>query len=372
MSMENFEYYEVLGIPRDATITQIKKAYRKLALKYHPDRNPGDKEAEEMFKRINEAYGVLGDEEKRALYDHYGKAGLERGGGGSGFSQSTMDDIMDIFNSMFGGDFGARRGKTKSRGTYALDIELELELDFHEAIFGCEKELAIAYKVPCESCEGKKGKSQTCDYCDGHGQVVMRQGFVQFAQTCPKCHGEGSIITKPCGSCGAKGYKTRKESFKVIIPEGIDTGHRLRVSGRGNKAPNGSRGDLHLYFYVKEDEHFIRDGSDIYIEVPLFFTQAILGTTITIPSLRGELELKLPQGVKDKAQFLFENEGVADVHTGKRGRLIAQIKIIYPTKLTPKQRELLEELDESFGAGGKPHKSTFEDIFDRIKGWFTK
>ena len=369
MEMESFEYYEVLGVSKDATLAEIKKAYRKLALKYHPDRNPGDKEAEEMFKRINEASAILSADEKRALYDRYGKSGLE---GGSGFSQSTMDDIMDIFNSMFGSDFGSRRKHRQGGGNYALDIELELELEFNEAIFGCEKEPEIHYKEPCRSCGGQRGESKVCDYCDGHGQIVMRQGFVQFAQTCPKCQGEGYIITKECKSCGAKGYEVKSERLSVTIPEGIDTGHRLRVSGRGNVAPNGHRGDLYLYFYVKEDEHFVRDGNNVYIEVPIFFTTAILGGTVIIPSLRGELELKVPQGVKDKAQFIFENEGVADVHTGKRGKLIAQVKIIYPTKLTTKQRELLEELDESFGATGKPHKSTFESVFERIKGWFAK
>jgi molecular chaperone DnaJ len=373
--MQEVDYYEVLQVSRDSTGAEIKKAYRKLALKYHPDKNPGDKEAEEKFKLINEAYQVLSDEEKRAIYDRYGKAGLE-GQGGGGFSQASMDDIMDIFNSMFGGGFssgfGGRTRRDPSR-KYALDFEIELQLAFHEAVFGCEKKLDVKYKQPCHACRGtgaKDGKLQTCDYCGGQGQVVMRQGFMTFAQECPKCHGSGKRITETCPECGGKGYHIAEEQVTINIPAGIDTGNRLRVPGHGNEDANGRRGDLYVTFYVEEDEHFVRHGNDVYIEVPVFFTQAILGESITIPALRGELELKLHKGTKDREQFVFEGEGIPDVHTGRKGRLIAQVKLVMPKKLNDEQKELLYKLQESFGIESHPHKSTFESAFEKIKSWF--
>jgi molecular chaperone DnaJ len=373
--MQEVDYYEVLQVSRDSTGAEIKKAYRKLALKYHPDKNPGDKEAEEKFKLINEAYQVLSDEEKRAIYDRYGKAGLE-GQGTGGFSQASMDDIMDIFNSMFGGGFSSGFGGRTRRDPsqkYALDFEIELQLAFHEAVFGCEKKLHVQYKRPCIACQGtgaKEGKLHTCDYCGGQGQVVMRQGFMTFAQECPKCHGSGKRIGEACPECHAKGFLVAEEDVTIKIPPGIDTGNRLRVAGHGNEAPNGTRGDLYVTFYVEEDEHFIRHGNDIYIEVPVFFTQAILGETITIPALQGELELKLHKGTKDKEQFIFEEEGIPDVHTGRKGRLIAQVKLILPKKLNDEQKLLLQKLQESFGVESHPHKSTFESAFEKIKSWF--
>ena len=377
--MTELDYYEVLEVNRECSGAELKKSYRKLAMKYHPDRNPDDNEAEEKFKQINEAYQVLSDDEKRSLYDRYGKAGLEGQGMGGGFGSTSMDDIMDIFNSMFGGSggFGGFGGFGQARRDpgqkYALDFEIELPLKFNEAVFGCEKEIDITYKVPCEECEGtgaKEGKLETCDYCGGHGQVVMRQGRMQFAQTCPKCHGEGRKVAEKCPSCNGKGYQTKEETITINIPAGVDSGNRLRAQGHGNLAKNGRRGDLYLTFIVEEDENFIRNGNDIYIEVPVFFTQAILGETIAIPTLDGETELELKQGTKDKEQYIFEEEGVADVHSGRRGRLIAQIKMVLPKKINDEQRELLEKLQESYGVESRPHKSTFESAFNRVKSWF--
>jgi len=376
--MTEMDYYEILEVSRDCTGAELKKAYRKLALKYHPDRNPDDKEAEEKFKLINEAYQVLSDDEKRALYDRYGKAGLQGQGAGGGFGDASMDDIMDIFNSMFGGGggFGGGFGRSARRDPsqkYALDFEMELPLKFNEAVFGCEKKIDITYKTYCRDCSGtgaKDGKLTTCDYCGGQGQVMMRQGFMTFTQECPKCHGIGRKIEQKCHTCHGKGYETKEETVTIKIPAGVDTGNRLRVQGYGNEAKNGQRGDLYLTFYVEEDEHFVRNGNDVYIEVPVFFTQAILGETITIPALQGELELTLKQGTKDREQFVFEGEGVADVHSGRKGRLIAQVKMILPKKINDEQRQLLEQLQESYGVESKPHKSTFESAFERVKSWF--
>lgn len=373
--MTEIDYYEILEVSKGCSGAELKKSYRKLAMKYHPDRNPDDKEAEEKFKQVNEAYQVLSDEEKRAIYDRYGKAGLEGQGMGGGFGSANMDDIMDIFNSMFGGGgFGGFGSAKRDPGQkYGLDFEIELPLKFEEAIFGCEKKIDIRYKTPCGDCNGtgaKDGKLDTCDYCGGQGQVVMRQGMMQFAQTCPKCHGQGQKAAELCPSCEGEGYTYKEDTITVNIPAGVDSGNRLRAQGYGNESRSGARGDLYLTFIVEEDEHFIRNGNDIYIEVPVFFTQAILGEVITIPTLDGETELELKQGTKDKEQFIFENEGVVDVHGGRKGRLIAQVKMILPKKISDEQRELLEKLQESYGVESKPHKSTFETAFDRVKSWF--
>ncbi len=375
-TMTEMDYYEILEVSRTCSGSELKKSYRKLAMKYHPDRNPDDKEAEEKFKLLSEAYEVLKDDQKRAIYDQYGKAGLEgRGMGGFGGSQN-MDDIMDMFNSMFGGGFGGGRGQRRQANQkYNLDFEIELPLKFNEAVFGCEKKIDIKYKVPCNECRGtgaENGKLETCDYCNGQGQVVMKQGFMSFAQTCPKCYGDGQKVSAKCGACSGRGYHEEPDTITINIPAGVDTGNRLRAQGYGNEAQNGQRGDLYLTFNVAEDEHFIRDGLNIYIEVPVFFTKAVLGETITIPSLDGELELDLKTGTKDKEQFVFRDEGVKDVHGGGKGNLIAQVKIVYPKRLNDEQKELLIKLQESFGVESKPHTSTFESTFEKVKGWFKK
>ena len=374
--MTEFDYYEILEVSRDCSGAELKKSYRKLAMKYHPDRNPDDKAAEDKFKQINEAYQALSDEEKRAIYDRYGKEGLNRQGGG-GFG-GGMDDMMDIFNSMFGGSgggFGGGFGRSKRDPSqkYTLDFEMELKLAFNEAVFGCEKKIDISYKTSCDTCKGtgaKDGKLDTCDYCNGQGQVVMRQGPMTFAQTCPKCKGEGKKVITNCPKCNGKGYKSIDETITINIPAGVDSGNRLRVQGYGNEDKHGRRGDLYLTFLVEDDENFVRNGSDIYMEIPVFFTQAILGDTIKIPSLDGELELELKPGTKDKEHFIFNGEGVADVHSGRKGRLIAQVQLKLPKKLTDTQRELLIQLQESFGLESTPHKNTLDGVFDRVKSWF--
>ncbi len=376
--MLDIDYYELLEITKDADKSTIKKAYRKMAMKYHPDKNPGDNEAEERFKAVNEAYQVLSDEEKKALYDRYGKQGLEgHGRGHSGFS-GGFDDLGSIFEEMFGqsgfGGFGGGRSRQRKTYNYNLDIGVELKVEFNEAVFGCKKDVIYKYKTACDSCKGtgaKDGKLATCKTCAGQGQVHTRQGFMTFAQTCPSCHGSGEAAADKCKKCDGNGYEEKEEKFKVDIPEGVNNGNRIRVSNKGNIAPDGSRGDLYLQINVKEDKHFIRHEDDIYIEVPLFFTQVALGDTITIPGLRGELSLEIPQGAKDKEQFKFKNEGVKSVQGRGKGDLIVQIKIQYPKKINEKQKELLEKLQESFGIESKPHESNFESMFDKVKSWFS-
>ena len=374
--MEELCYYEVLQVSKDATTTEIKKAYRKLALKYHPDKNPGDKEAEEKFKIVSEAYAVLSDDEKRQIYDTYGKEGLT-GNASRGFGGGGMDDIMDIFNSMFGDSFGfgsqGGRAQRASSMPYPLDVELEIDLEFNEAIFGTDKEIEVSYKEPCKTCKGtgaKDGKLSTCDYCGGQGQVVMRQGFMTFAQECPKCEGKGKVAKEACPDCKGIGGIVKHEKVTINIPAGIDAGNRLRVPAKGNKDNHGRRGDLYLHFDIKEDEHFVRDGNDIYIEVPVFFTQLLLSEEIEVPSLEGSLSIKLSPKVKDKEHFVFHGKGVPNVNNpSHRGRFIAQIKINYPKKLTNEQKELIRKLQESFGLESKPHSSIFENTFKRIKKW---
>jgi molecular chaperone DnaJ len=371
----DFEYYEILEIERSADNETIKKAYRKLALKYHPDRNQGDKEAEERFKQINEAYQVLSDANKREIYDRYGKNGLDRQGF-SHFSEQNYEDIMgdlgSIFESVFGRNFGfSGGGRERGRNEkYSLDIETNTLLDFSEAIFGCKKEITFIYKSPCKECNGtgsEDKKLSECPECKGKGQLFYRQGFMTFSQTCQKCRGAGHIIKNPCKKCKGKTYEELDESVVVDIPEGIDNNNRIKVAKKGNIASNGSRGDLYILVNVREDDIFVRDGQHIYMEVPVFFTQAILGETVTIPTLRGTKELKLQQSTQDKQQFVFKNEGVKDLRTKQLGSLVAQISIKYPEALNDEQKDMLKKLQETFGIKSSVHD---ESVFDKIKNWF--
>ena len=368
--MAELDYYEILQVSRTATSAEIKKAYRKMAIKYHPDKNPNDKEAEEKFKVINEAYGVLSDEKKRSIYDRYGKEGLESSGAGF---EGMEGDIMDIFNSIFGDGFGFSKKSDKSR-RYAMDMEMRINLSFQEAVFGTKKKLDIDFKVPCQECDGtgaEGGKMETCHTCGGQGQVVMRQGFMTFAQECPHCNGMGKIISKKCGSCSGKGYQIESEEVTIDIPAGVDDGNRMRVPAKGNKDRYGQRGDLYVLLSVEEDEHFIREGKDLYIEVPVFFTKCILGGEVSIPSIDDdELKIKLKPNTRDREQFVFKNRGVKDIHGFGRGSLIAQIKMIFPKKMNDEQKALLEKLQESFGVEGHPHKSKFETVVENVKSWF--
>lgn len=368
--MEEFDYYEVLEVNRTASGDEIKKAFRRLAMAYHPDRNPDNPQAEEQFKKINEAYEVLSNEEKRATYDRYGKAGLQ-GVGSSGGMSGFGDIFGDIFEGFFGG--GSRRRSQRDDLTFQLDVALAFTLEFKEAVFGCKKEIEVSYKVACQECKGSGAKKkEICPDCQGQGQIGIRQGFMTFAQTCPRCQGDGKIVVEKCPKCNAKGYKTQKEKIKIDIPEGVFQGARIRVSQKGNEGKNGERGDLYIQISIKDDEHFIRDGENIYVEVPVFFTTILLGGGLKIPSLRGELELNIPVGSKDRTQFIFEGHGVKSIQGNYYGDLIAEIKIVYPKKLTGEQKELAQKLQASFGDHSQPHKSTLKKAFDKAKKWFSE
>ena len=337
-------YYEILEITQSADKDTIKKAYRKMALKYHPDRNQGDKEAEDKFKLVNEAYEVLSNEEKRAIYDRYGKDALKGGGFGSG-----------------GAGFGGFE-----------ELVVNLKLSFKEAVFGCKKNIDFTYKSSCKTCSGtgaKDGKLQTCPKCKGRGQVGISQGFITFAQTCPDCKGSGESASEKCKDCKGRGYEELKDSVEVNIPEGIDNGMNLRVAAKGNLSKSGNRGDLYVKVIVEKDDTFIRDDEDIYIEFPVFFTQAILGQSIKVPTIRGEATLNLPKGAKDGQRFVLEREGVKDVHSSRIGNQIVQIAIKFPNSLNDEQKELLEKLSESFGIKDGMHHEQ-KGLFEKITHWF--
>ncbi|MEO1938621.1 MAG: molecular chaperone DnaJ [Sulfurimonas sp.] len=374
--MEELSYYEILEVSRDADKATIKKAYRRLAKKYHPDKNAGDKEAEHMFKLINEAYQCLSDDQQRSVYDRYGKEGLQgmSGGGRSRGGASAFDDLGAIFEEMFGGGFGGgRRQNPADMDKYPLDMNIEMRVTFHEAVFGCEKEIKYTYKKACQTCKGtgaKDGKLSTCPQCKGQGQIFMKQGFMTFSQTCPVCNGSGSAATQKCKDCKGSGYEEIRETITISVPKGIDTGNRLRVSGKGNIGKSGRRGDLYVTFEVEADKHFIRNDNDVYIEIPVFFTQAIKGETITIPSLTGELELKLDVGTRDQQRYTFRGEGIDDVHGHGKGDLIAIVNIQYPKKLNDEQLELLDKLQESFGIESKPHEGVLDSVIEKMKKWF--
>jgi len=374
--MQDLSYYEILEVSQSADKTTIKKAYRKMAKMYHPDKNQGDEEAEHKFKLCNEAYQCLSDEKQREIYDRYGKEGLQ-GMGGGGRSSSGFDDLGSMFEDMFsgfGGGGSRRRQNPADMEKYPLDMNVDMYLSFNEAIFGCEKDIEYTYKNACKPCKGtgaKDGKLSTCSQCKGQGQVYMKQGFMTFSQTCPVCQGSGSAPASSCKDCGGNGYKEERGNVTVKIPKGIDDGNRLRVSGKGNIGKRGSRGDLYVTFSVKPDKHFQREGNDVYIAIPVFFTQAVAGDTLTIPSLTGELELKLDVGTKDKQHFTFRGEGIEDVHGHGKGDLIAQVNITYPKKLSDEQKELLNKLQESFGIEeSKPHESVLDSAIDKMKSWF--
>ncbi len=274
-----------------------------------------------------------------------------------------------MFSQAFG--FGSA---TKGNQKYNLDALSQLDLSFKEAVFGCKKTIKNTYKKPCPDCEGsgsKDGKTHTCPQCEGRGQVFIKQGFMAFGQTCPQCKGEGKIIKNPCGKCKGEGFVSQEESFEVEVPEGIDSEMRIRIAKKGNEDKNKQRGDLYVIVYVQDDKHFIRHGDDVYIEVPVFFTQILLGAQIGIPSLDGKtLDLNLPPNSKDKAQFIFANKGIKDVNSNHKGRLIAQITIVYPESFNAELKELNQKLHTSFGIQGEPYKNIFQEAFEKIKHWF--
>jgi len=368
--MSKRDYYEVLGVSKGADEKDVKKAYRRVAMKYHPDRNPDDPEAEDKFKEASEAYEILMDGSKRAAYDQYGHAGVDSSMGG-GFGGSNFGDIFgDVFGDIFGGGGRGRGGpKRGSDLRYTLDITLE------KAVKGATVEIRVPSLSTCETCDGfgaKKGSSPaTCGTCGGAGQVRMQQGFFQVQQACPACRGRGKTITDPCGTCRGQGRVEKTKTLSVKIPPGVDTGDRIRLSGEGEAGPEGGpSGDLFVQMSVKQHPIFERDGKNLYCEVPITFVDAALGGDLDVPTLDGRVKLKIPAETQTGKLFRLRGKGVKPVRGGSVGDLLCQVEIETPVKLNKAQKELLEELRRSLGEGGKIQSPRQTSWFEGVKNFF--
>ena len=370
--MSKRDYYEVLGVGRDTSEREIKKAYKRLAMKFHPDRNPGDKAAEASFKEIKEAYEILTDSDKKAAYDQFGHAGVDPNRGGHGGGQGDFGDIFgDVFGDIFGG--GRRGGQRQAaRGS---DLRYNLELSLEEAVRGLTKELRIPTLAACDLCDGsgaKKGTSATtCGTCHGQGQVQMRQGFFAVQQACPTCHGRGKIIKDPCGKCHGEGRVEKSKTLSVKIPAGVDTGDRIRLTGEGEAGEFGAPpGDLYVQVSVREHAIFTRDANNLYCEVPISFSKAALGGEIEVPTLDGKVSLKIPTETQTGRMFRLRGKGVKSVRSHAVGDLLCKVVMETPVNLNEKQKELLREFEATLTGESKKHSPKAEGFFDGVKKFF--
>jgi molecular chaperone DnaJ len=366
------DYYEVLGVPRSCGEQELKVAYRKLALQYHPDRNPGDAAAEEKFKEAAEAYGILSDAQKRAAYDAYGHAGIS--GMGGGFDPSQMD-LGDLLSQVFGfGDiFGGRSsGGGRPRATKGDDLRYDMTLQFEEAAFGKAIEIQVPKMEACARCRGRGAEPDspmmTCPACHGRGEQLYSQGFLSVRRTCSHCGGAGEIVKQVCRECRGEGYKHVNKRLKVTVPAGIADGNRLRVSGEGQPGSNGGpNGDLYIFFSVKEHPIFERHNNDLHCRIPINMAQAALGAKIQAPTLEGPHELTIPEGAQNGAQLRIKGKGIAEVQGRGRGDLIVHIDVRTPTKLSRDQRQLLEQLRDTLPVDNAPHE---KGLLDKVKDYF--
>jgi molecular chaperone DnaJ len=372
--MSKRDYYKVLDVARTATEAEIKKAYRRLAMKFHPDRNPNDTEAEEKFKEAKEAYEVLTDAQKRAIYDQHGHEGLSaRGGGGSGFSAS--DAFSDIFGDVFGDIFGAGRRGGRQQVFRGADLRYDLELDLEQAVFGHSADIEFTTLVECEPCSGSGAapgsKPVTCDTCNGAGQVRMQQGFFAVQQTCPRCKGRGQIVSQPCDSCLGQGRLRKKKNLNVKVPEGVDNGDRIRLTGEGEAGRNGGPpGDLYVEIRVREHQIFERDGSHLSCEVPVSFVTAALGGSVEVPTLGGNVELKVPAETQSGRVFRLREKGVKPVRGGPVGDLFCRVVIETPVNLTEEQRDILRSFEASMQGSRRSHSPRESTWLDGVKRFF--
>jgi molecular chaperone DnaJ len=375
--MSKRDYYDVLEVAKDASERDIKKAYKRLAMKYHPDRTKGDKTKEEQFKEVKEAYEILTDEQKRAAYDQYGHAAFQQGGhGGGGFGGGNAD-FGDIFGDVFGDIFGGGRGRGgQSRARRGSDLRYNMELTLEEAVKGKATEIKIPTFVSCEPCAGsgaKKGtQAKTCSTCHGHGQVQMRQGLFAVQQTCPSCAGKGKVISEPCPSCRGQGRVEKNKTLSVKIPAGVDTGDRIRLSGEGEAGEHGApAGDLYVQVSVKDHPIFVRDENNLYCEVPISFTSAALGGEIEVPTLEGKVKLKIPKETQTGKMFRLRGKGVKSVRSTAVGDLMCKVIIETPVNLSSEQIELLEQLGQTMGGSKQAHHHPKESgFFEGVKKFF--
>jgi molecular chaperone DnaJ len=368
------DYYEVLGVQRGATDQEIKSAYRKLALQYHPDRNPNNPDAEDKFKECSEAYAVLADSEKRGLYDRFGHAGVGGAGAGQGFDATVFQDFSDIFGEFFGfGDlFGGGRGGRRSRSQRGADLREDINLEFEEAVFGAEKQITYRKQENCDVCGGSGsagGKAPTsCRTCGGRGQVRYQQGFFSIARTCPNCQGSGSVISDPCTKCKGEGRVLQSKTIDAKVPAGVEDGTRIRFSGVGEAGIHGGPpGDLYVVLHVKEHPFFQRQGTDLYCIVPISVTQAALGAEIQVPTLDGEHTLKIPEGTQSGTMLKLRNKGVPVLNGHGKGDLFIEVRVQTPTKLNKRQRELLQELQGITQVENKPQRHS---LLGKMKDMF--
>jgi molecular chaperone DnaJ len=362
-------------VARGATDQEIKSAYRKLALQFHPDRNPNNPDAEEKFKECSEAYAVLADGDKRSAYDRFGHAGLG-GNAGGGFDPSSFQDLSDIFGDFFGfsdlfGGAGGRGGR-RSRAQRGADLREDINLEFEEAVFGTEQTVTVRRHETCEECHGSgaaAGKAPvTCRSCNGQGQVRYQQGFFSIARTCPTCQGTGSVITDPCPKCKGEGRVLRQKSIDTKVPAGVEDGTRIRFAGVGEGGLHGGpAGDLYVVLHVKEHPFFEREGNDLHCVVPISFTQAALGAEITVPTLEGDHSLKVPEGTQSSTTLRIRGKGVPVLNSRAKGDLYVEVRVQTPAKLNKRQRELLQELEGTIRVENKPERRTLlgkvKDIF---------
>ena len=366
------DYYEVLSVTRTATEQEIKNSYRKLAMQYHPDRNPGNKEAEEKFKECTEAYSVLMDAEKRARYDQFGHAGVNGGGGFQGFDPANFADFSDIFGDIFSDFFGVNvGGGRRSRAQRGGDARADLTLTFEEAAFGKKTEVKVRRYESCEQCHGSgsaAGKApSTCPTCGGHGQVRYQQGLFSIARTCPSCQGAGRVISDPCSKCKGEMRSIKERTVDVTVPAGVEDGTRIRYSEQGDAGVQGGpAGDLYVVLKVKPHPFFEREGRDLHCSVPISFSQAAMGDELTIPTLDGsEHKLKVPEGTQSGTTFRIRGKGVPALQSHGKGDLFVHVRVQTPAKLTKRQRELLTELGGTFNVENKPEpRSLFEKVKD--------
>jgi molecular chaperone DnaJ len=372
------DYYEILGVTKTASVEEIKSAYRKAALKWHPDRSPENKEeAEHRFRECTEAYSVLSDTQKRQIYDTYGHEGLAGAGAQPDFNGTVFQDFHDIFGEFFGFEdlFGGGRrrggGRRVQRGA---DLRYDMTLTFEEAASGIATKIRVPRQEYCESCNGTGAKKGTgvvaCQACGGRGQIVYQQGFFTINRTCPSCQGAGQIVKERCPDCKGQGRLDRERTIELRIPPGVDTGTRLRVQGEGEPGPNrGPAGDLYVVLEVKEHTFFERRGADLYCTIPLSIAQASLGTELQVPGLTAEERLKIPEGTQSGAVFRIKGKGLPDPHGGGRGDLYYHVRVLTPTKLTREQRKIMEQLDATLKVDNKPADRN-SSLFDKVKDIF--